>query len=50
LVDRLGRVVGINTGILADRQSNWQDSRALVSADMIKFLNTHGIPFQLDNK
>ncbi|MCB2187650.1 MAG: serine protease [Deltaproteobacteria bacterium] len=43
LVDRCGRVVGINTLIKMDRTSRHQGNYALAASDLLKFLHEHGV-------
>lgn len=43
LVDRCGRVVGINTMIKVDENSRHQGNYALASSDILAFLGQHGI-------
>ncbi len=47
LVNEQGEVVGINTYIQMDKQSYRQSSLSIVTADIIKFLQEHNIPFTL---
>lgn len=43
LVDRCGRVVGINTMIKVDENSRHQGNYALASGDILAFLGQHGV-------
>lgn len=47
LVDRCGRVVGINTFIRTDDQSMRQGNYALAASDLIRYLREHNIAVQV---
>ncbi len=50
LVNENGNVVGINTYISLDKKSYRQSSIAIVSKDIVNFLQSHNIPFTLASK